>query len=211
MRSFVLALLLLAPFLAPASAAAQAVDLTRPDPIADELADVRRAHHIERREAGHVLFWTGLASVIGGGVLAGVLHDDPFALMFGVGTAGWGAVNAGLAIPMLDLGDGGFARIEADRLLRDDELRAARERALRAQERSGALFALNLGLDVFYIASGVLLFFLADQFDDAQHAEYLRGYSSAMIAQGAFLFGFDLVEWIASAGRADRIAAIEAP
>jgi len=198
-------------FLAPTAASAQAVDLTRPHPIADELADVRRSHHIERREAGHVLFWTGLASVVGGSVVAGVLHDDPFWLAFGVGTAGWGAVNAGLAIPMLDLSGSGLAGIEADRLLRDDELRAARERALRAQERSGALFALNLGLDVFYVASGILLFFLADQLDDPERAENLRGYSVAMTAQGAFLFGFDLVEWIASAARADRIAAIEAP
>ena len=197
--------------LVPATAGAQAVDLTRPDPIADELADVRRAHHVERREAGHVLFWTGVASVVAGGVVAGVMHEDPFALMFGLGTAGWGAVNAGLAIGLLDLGDGGFARIEADRLLRGEELRAARERALRAQEQSGAFFALNLGLDVFYVAAGVLLYFLADQLEGEQDAQFLRGYSVAMTSQGAFLLGFDLVEWIASSARASRIAAIEAP
>lgn len=194
--------------LVPATAGAQAVDLTQPAPMASELADVRRAHHAERREAGHVLFWTGVASVVAGGVVAGVMHDDPFALMFGLGTAGWGAVNASLAIGMLDLSGGGFARIEADRLLRGEELRAARERALRAQERSGALFALNLGLDVFYVAAGVLLFFLADQLEGEQNAQFLRGYSVAMASQGAFLFGFDLVEWIASSARADRIAAI---
>lgn len=197
--------------LVPAAAGAQAVDLTRPDPIADELADVRRAHHVERREAGHVLFWTGVVSVVAGGVVAGVMHEDPFALMFGLGTAGWGAVNAGLAIGLLDLGDGGFARIEADRLLRGEELRAARERALRAQEQSGAFFALNLGLDVFYVAAGVLLYFLADQLEGEQDAQFLRGYSVAMSSQGAFLLGFDLVEWIASSARASRIAAIEAP
>lgn len=197
--------------LVPASAGAQALDLTRPDPIADELADVRHAHHVERREAGHVLFWTGVASVVAGGVVAGVMHEDPFALMFGLGTAGWGAVNAGLAIGLLDLGDGGFARIEADRLLRGEELRAARERALRAQEQSGAFFALNLGLDVFYVAAGVLLYFLADQLEGEQDAQFLRGYSVAMASQGAFLLGFDLVEWVASSARASRIAAIEAP
>lgn len=196
---------------APAVASAQLIDLARPHPVADELADVRRSHHIERREAGHVLFWTGLASVVGGAAVAGALHDDPFWLAFGIGTAGWGAVNAALAIPMLDLSGAGLARIEEDRLLRDEELREARERALRAQERSGALFALNLGLDVFYIASGILLFFLADQIDNHERAENLRGYSAAMTAQGTFLLGFDLVLWIASMGRADRIAAIEFP
>lgn len=195
----------------PAGAAAQAVDLTQPDPIADELADVRRAHHVERRAAGHVLFWTGIASVVGGGIVAGVLHEDPFALAFGLGTAGWGAVNASLAFGMLDVTGAGFARIEEDRALRDRELFAARERALRAQEQSAAFFALNLGLDVFYIATGVLLFFLADQIQSETEAQYLRGYSVAMTAQGTFLLGFDLVEWIASAARANRIAAIEPP
>jgi hypothetical protein len=203
--------LVLAACLIPAGASAQAVDLTRPDVIADELADVRRSHHVERREAGHVLFWTGLASVIAGGVVAGVMHDDPFALMFGLGTAGWGAVNAGLAIGLLDLGDGGFARIEADRTLRGEPLRAAREQALRSQEQSGAFFALNVGLDVFYVAAGILLFFLADQLDSEQDAQFLRGYSAAMTGQGAFLLGFDLIAWIASSARASRIAAIGAP
>lgn len=203
--------LALALLLTPAAGSAQAVDLTRPDPIADELADVRRAQHIERREHGHVLFWTGIASVIGGGVVAGVMHEDPFALMFGIGTAGWGAVNAGLATGLLDLSGAGLAQIEADRLLRGDALRAARERALRAQEQSGAFFALNLGLDVFYVATGVLLFLLADQIESEQDAQFLRGYSAAMTSQGAFLLGFDLVEWLVSAARADRIAAVEVP
>lgn len=75
MRWAVLALILA---VAPACAAAQAVDLTMPDPIATELADVRLSQHVERREAGAVLFATGLASVLGGAILAGVAHEDPF-------------------------------------------------------------------------------------------------------------------------------------
>lgn len=187
------------------------MDLTVPDPIAAELASVRRSHQVERREAGIVLFVSGLASVLGGAIVAGAMHDDPFWLTFGLGSAGWGAVNASLAIGMLDLGDGGFARIEADRALRGDDLARARERALRAQHDTATMFAVNFGLDVFYVAAGILLFFLADQIESAQDREHLRGYSVAMTAQGAFLFGFDLVEWIASAARAERIAAIEVP
>lgn len=208
MRWATVALLLAA---IPARAGAQSVDLTVPDPIAVELADVRLAHQHERREAGAVLLSAGLLSVLAGAIVAGVAHEDPFWLMFGLGTAGWGTVNAGLAVAMLDLGDGGFARIEADRGLRGPELAAARERALRAQHDTATLFAFNLGLDVFYVATGVLLFLVADRIDGAQEREFLRGYSVAMTGQGAFLFAFDLVEWLASSARAARIAAIEAP
>src|SRR5690606_33950909 len=153
----------------------------------------------------------GLASVLGGAIVAAAAHEDPFWLAFGLGTVGWGAVNAGLAIGMFDPGDSGFARIEADRALRGDELARARERALRAQHDTAAFFALNLGLDVFYVATGVLLFFLADQIDGPEQREWLRGYSVAMASQGVFLFGFDLVLWITSSARAGRIAAIEIP
>jgi hypothetical protein len=204
MRALCLTLLLL-----PASARAQGVDLTRPDPLAQELADVRLSHQMERREAGVVLMTGGLASVIAGGVVAGALNDDPFWLAFGLGTAAWGAVNAGLSIGMLDIGDGGSARIRRDLDLRGGDLFRAREDALRAQLGSAAFFAFNLGLDVFYIATGILLFFLADEIDAEYDRELLRGYSSAMTGQGVFLLGFDLVEWIASVARADRISAIE--
>jgi hypothetical protein len=208
MRALALALVIAC---SPQIAAAQAIDLTTPDPIADELADVRNSQHIERREAGIVLLVDGLVSVIGGGILAAVAHDDPFWLAFGLGSAAWGTVNASLSIGMLDIGDGGFRTIEEDRALRGRELREARERALRAQHSTATMFAFNLGLDVFYVATGILLFFLADQIGNQHDRDLLRGYSSAMTAQGGLLFAFDLVEWLASVARADRIARIEAP
>lgn len=196
--------------LAPVRASAQAVDLTRPDPIAVELTEVRLDIHRERREAGFVLLLGGLASVVGGGVVAGVGHADPFLLSFGLGTAAWGAVNAALSIGSLDIGDGGFARIRAEQALRGEELAERREAELRRHGDAAAVFALNLGLDVFYIASGVLLFFLADQLTDIE-PDYLRGYSVGQIGQGAFLMAFDIVEWIASADRASRIADVPRP
>lgn len=194
--------------LSPAAASAQAVDLTRPDPIADELTDVRLSLHAERREAGIALFAGGLLSVVAGAVIAGVEHDDPFWLSFGVGTLGWGAINAALAIGMLDLGDGGARSIEADRAVRGEALARARERALRQQHGAATVFALNAGLDVAYVLSGILLFFVADQLDAESDAAALRGYAIAQLGQGGFLLVFDLVEWIASSARADRVAAI---
>ena len=188
----------------PSLVCAQAVDLTQPDPVALQLTEVRLDHHRERREAGIVLLVGGLASVLGGAVVAGVGHEDPFWLSFGLGTAAWGAVNAALSIGSLDLGDGGFAEIRAERALRGEALADAREEAMREHLDAAAIFALNLGLDVFYLATGALLFALADQVEDFD-PDFLRGYAVAQMAQGAFLFGFDLVEWIGSATRADRV------
>jgi hypothetical protein len=212
----VLLALLVAPSIAPSIASAQYVDLTRPDPIAAQLTDVRLSLHAERREAGVVLALGGLLSVIGGGTLAGIGaagagHGDPFWLAFGIGSAGWGAVNAALAIGMLDFGDGGRASIEAERALRGEELARARERELRRQLDSATMFAVNFGLDVFYVATGVLLFFLADRLESAEEQQMLRGYAISQVAQGTFLFAFDLVEWLASTRRADRIAEVDIP
>ena len=121
-------------------------------------------------------------------------------------------INAALAIGMLDLGDDGFRRIEEDRELRGEELARARERAIRDQHRSATLFAVNFGLDVAYIASGILLFFLADHvLDEPDEQSFLRGYASAQTGQGAFLLVFDLIEWIAASERADRIGGIALP
>lgn len=209
MRAVKVATLVLV-LLAPSSAHAQAVDLTRPDPVAVQLSEVRLDIHRERREAGFVLLLGGLASVVGGGVVAGVGNADPFWLGFGLGTAAWGLVNAALSIGSLDIGDGGFARIRAEQALRGEELADLRESELRRYHDAAAVFALNLGLDVFYIASGVLLFFLADQLEDIE-PDYLRGYSVGQIGQGAFLMAFDIVEWIASADRASRIAEVPRP
>ena len=176
-----------------------------------QLTDVRLSLHAERREAGVVLALGGLLSALGGGIVAGAGNEDPFWLAFGIGTAGWGAVNAALAIGLLDLGDGGRAGIEAERALRGEELARARERELRRQLDSATMFAVNFGLDVLYIATGVMLFFLADRLDGADEQQMLRGYAISQVAQGTFLFAFDLVEWLASTRRADRIADVDFP
>ncbi len=208
MRKLSLALVIV---LVPANAAAQMTDLTEPDPIALELFEVRTSQQIERREAGIVLLVGGVLSVVGGAIVAGIGYQDPFWLAFGLGSAAWGAVNAGLSIGMLDIGDGQLTRIRGDLSLRGEELAEAREGALRGQHGAATLFAFNFGLDFFYIASGVLLFFLADQLGGEEERELLRGYSVAMAGQGVFLFAFDLVEWLASSARADRVAAIDIP
>ena len=56
--------------------------------------------------------------------------------------------------------------------------------------RSGQGFAINAGLDVFYMAAGLLLFALGRARSDARGWE--EGAGLAMAGQGAFLFAFDL-------------------
>lgn len=192
-------------------AEAQYVDLTRPDPAADALADVRLSLSAERREAGVVLGLEGLLSVIAGAAFTIAAYDDPFWLGFGVGMLGWGGVNAALSISLIDFGDARRAQIERDRRLRYGALADRREATVRRESDAATLFAVNFGLDFFYIGSAVLLFFLADQISGNDEPQILRGYSIAQIGQGGFLLVFDLIEWLASSDRADRAAAVARP
>ncbi|MBX3274951.1 MAG: hypothetical protein KF729_32100 [Sandaracinaceae bacterium] len=203
MRASLLALVVL---LSPAPGAAQAVDLTRPDPVASALTDVRLSLEVERREAGVVLAFEGLLSLVAGALLAGFGNADPFWIGVGVGTAGWGAVNAALAVALLDLGGDRERAVERARgRLRYDDVARARDAAIRQQSDAATLFAFNTGLDVFYLATGALLFVLADQLAGRDEPELLRGYAVAQMGQGAFLLVFDLIEWIASNDRAGRL------
>jgi hypothetical protein len=163
-----------------------------------ELLDVQVAHHIERRESGIVLFAGGIGSVLGGAITASAGRFDPFTLMFGVGTALWGAVNTALSIHMIDFGDGQLARLRREPRSRDE--------AIRAQASTGIFYAVNLFLDFFYLASAIVIYALADRAPNER--EHLRGYATAQIAQGLFLFGFDLVGALTSDRRAQRLRRI---
>ena len=194
-----------------ATGRAQFVDLRHPDPAARALSDVSLTIHDERVAAGVALGVGGLFSIAVGAVTASLGHDDPFALAFGVGVLGWGGINAGLALGMLDL-DGGRGRdARAVRHLRYDALDRARDRAIAAQRGAATVFAVNVGLDVFYLATGALLYLLADQLTGVNETPWMRGYATAQMSQGGFLLVLDLVEWIASEDRASRLERIEAP
>lgn len=201
MRMLCLALLL------PSLASAQSIDLTAPDPINNKLADLRLSHNVERREAGLVLGAEALASMIGGGIVAGVLNDQALWLTFGISTMVWGAVNMIFVIGMLDIGDGAAHHIESHRNLHGEDLARLREASIRGQEQNGAVFALNLGLDVFYITAGILFFLLADQLHGSD-ADIMRGAALSAIPQGIFLLGYDLIGWITSGLRASRLAQV---
>lgn len=189
----------------PARASAQTLALE--DRAVEALATLRHSQRSARIDEGAVLLVFGLASVALGGIAAGVGHDDPWWLGAGLGTAGWGAVNAALSLGMLDLG-GGLARsIDDDRLLRGAERDARARQLARDQYTSATVFAVNAGLDVFYIATGALLAVIANLLDTREPA--LEGYGVAMAAQGLGLLAFDVALWARSMERGDALLALD--
>lgn len=174
----------------------------------EALAEERARQRAERVDEGLVLLTFGLASVVLGGLAAGVAHEDPWWLGAGLGTAGWGAVNAALSVGMLDLGGGLARRIEDERALRGSARRERTRELMRDHYVSATVFAVNAGLDVFYVATGVLLAVIANLLDSPEPA--LEGYGVAMAVQGVGLLAFDVVEWIRSLERGDRLLALEA-
>jgi len=165
------------------------------DPAA--LRSLRLERLRERRVEGGVLLGWGAANLVGGALVAGLAarRNDDFWLGFGATSAGWGLVNGLLSLALLDLGGGQRAAAQAGRLgsgsnALDDPTAVAR-RLSYDELRSGQVFALNLGLDVFYVATGVLLALLGD----ARNELGLEGAGASLVAQGAFLFVFDVFGW----------------
>jgi len=173
----------------------------RPDP--DALRRVRRANLAQHRREGWWVFGWGVASALAGGVVAIALRDEPEWLSFGLTTAAFGAIDAGLALGMVDLSGDEREAIDAGRLGELTDRSAILDESVAAQRKAGQVFALNFGLDVAYIASGILMFLLGRAQDPDEGL--LTGSGIAMISQGAFLFAFDLAAWIHTGKRAEAL------
>lgn len=171
------------------------------DALAGRLREVRLEHSAERERAGWMLLSWGVANAVGGGIAAGVGHDDPVVLTAGLTSAGWGVVNGLLSLFLLDLGGGRRREILQGRLGDTTEPEAVRRQAMVDQLRSGQIFALNLGLDVGYLVSGALLFALGRETD----SDPLAAAGATIAAQGLVLFAFDLHEWLGANARAEEL------
>jgi hypothetical protein len=169
------------------------------------LAEVRLVNRQDRIDEGVVLLGWGALSMIAGGVLAGVgLADrDDLWVGFGLGTAGWGLVNALLSLALLDLGDGQRQAIERERDLAGELLERAREDAAAAQYQTATILAVNAGLDAFYVVTGILLWIVGES--AATDDRGLMGYGAAMASQGAALLAYDTVTWLLAGARGDRL------
>ena len=183
-------------------------ELDAQDARASCLAGVRLANRQDRIDEGVVLLGFGLLSAIAGGVTAGIGAGDGNDLLVsvGVGTAGWGAINAALSFALFDLEGAALREIEDDRSLTSEALLRARDRTAAAQDQTAMILAVNAGIDVFYVATGVFLAVLGQQAEPQDRG--LFGYGLAMAAQGAFLLAYDGVTWAFAAERAGRLRAL---
>ena len=172
--------------------------------FATEVRELRLEHHEARETEGWVLLGWGVANVVGGGIAAAVGHDEPAALAAGLVSAGFGVVNGLLSLVLLDLSGSRERDIRAGRLGELTDPQEVREQAVVDQLKSGQIFALNFGLDVGYIASGALMYFLGRERDE----DPLAASGLTIAAQGLFLLVFDLVNWLGSNARADELRAL---
>ncbi len=183
-------------------------ELDRQEARAGCLASARLTNRQDRIDEGVLLLGFGVMSAIAGGVVTGlsVGRGDDLFTSFGLGTAGWGVINAAFSLALLDLGGEQLDAIEGARGLTGDALIRAREEAAAAQDSTATLIAVNAGLDVFYVAAGLLMFVIGDQ--AAPEDRWLMGYGAAMAAQGGVLLAFDAVTWAFAAERASRLRAL---
>lgn len=180
--------------------------------LAARLAAERRAILEARANEGWTLVAFAAASIATGVAFAGAgaAARDDRTVWAGIGTAGWGAINALFSLFLFDLSGAAGRDIEADRSARGADLVAAREDAARDQYGTATLIAVNAGLDVFYVAAGLLLFALGDLADPGDGwthdgRDALVGYGGAMAAQGGVLLVYDVVTWLLAQERGDRI------
>jgi hypothetical protein len=191
------------------AAAQPRVELTmRPSTPELRLREVRLVQNAERRREGLWLFAWGLASTVGGALVAAIRHDDEAWLAAGVTTTSFGAIDALLALGLLDLSGTRRRMILDDRSGVHVRFEDVREAELVAALRSGQGFAINAGLDVFYVATGLLLFALGRARGSSDRGGWEEGAGLAMVGQGAFLLGFDLAAWIHANRRAEAIRAV---
>ena len=190
--------------LAGSATVAEAQDGREPQSFELRLEQTR-AEQLEGREAaGMVLLGWGALNVVAGATVAVVGRDEPALLGGGVTAATWGLVNGLLSLFLLDLSGARARDIAEGRHGELTDPEAVREQAVVDQLRSGQIFALNFGLDVFYIGAGVLAFLLAR----AEDEDALAAAGLVSAGQGVFLLGFDLVEWLTANANAEALRAL---
>ena len=158
---------------------AQSADTIRP--LSADLQAAQRAH------LWRVAAWGG-ANVLGGLALVGASsRTGPSAARwnFGAMSAGWGAVNIGIAAAGL--------------VASPDTPLADPAAALAAERQFHDILLFNLGLNVAYSAVGATMLAAGARGVDA--AARWRGFGSALILQGVGLFVLDGIAFLASRTR----------
>jgi hypothetical protein len=172
----------------------------------ERLTQLRLAQRSARRREGLALLVWGAANTVAGAVAAGVKRDDRAWLSGSLTTLGFGAINAALAFGLLDVSGRRRAAILAQPTGPRGHWRALRDDERAAQLKSGQVFALNAGLDVFYLATGAFLLAMAQR--GTRHADWERGVGAAFLMQGTFLLGFDIACWRGANRRAQALGSL---
>lgn len=132
------------------------------------LTDGELAARLDRGHLARLGVWAGV-SAVGGGLSMGLGRDDPRAFAYGAQTLGWSVVNGTIV---------GLAWKGAGRTKTDTQVARARE-----------VYALNVGLDVGYVGTGLAVA-LASRKAGWKGAE---GHGWAAVTQGAGLLVLDAV------------------
>ena len=140
----------------------------------------------ERAHLWRVGVW-GAANVALGAALLATADGDahPGRRAFGIQSATWGTVNAGIAAF-------GLTRGAADTL-------STLAGALRAENGLGDVLWLNVGLDAGYMAVGATLWIVASK--GVSNPARWRGHGQAVLLQGAVLLALDAVVLTGSQAR----------
>ncbi len=179
--------------------------LDRREARASCLASVRLADRQDRIDEGVVLFGFGLLGSVAGGVTTaiGVSDDDTRMLAVGVSILGFSLLDAALSSALFDLSGERLRAIEADRVLGDEALLEAEERAASAQDATASWLALHTGLDALYVATGALLYVLGTR--ASPEDPWLVGLGLTAVVEGGLLLVYDGVTWAFAAERAGRL------
>jgi len=194
MTRFRLLVLLLAVLAGPLSPSLQAQTRSAPQSVSVEPAP-RASTALQRAKRAHlwrVAAWGG-ANVLGGLALTwGTSRAQRSARWhFGAMSAGWGAVNVGIATAGL--------------LTMSSSLPSNPAAVLSAERQFHDILLFNLGLNVAYSAVGGTM--LGAGYQDVTNAGRWRGFGTALILQGAGLLVLDGIAFFASRTRlADLLA-----
>lgn len=140
------------------------------------------------RTAMFVLGGWAAANIAVGSVGFGLERDERLRFLH-LGNATWNVVNLGLAVVGL-VSDWG----------RDAKSFDARQSLVEAEKQEKVLLV-NAGLDVAYLATAAFLW----QRGDATNDPRLVGLGQALLMQGAFLLGFDIVFAVVSGRLTDEL------
>ena len=144
------------------------------------LNDLNRQRIETNHKGMRVLTGWGLLNA-GSGIIGLLTTDNTEVKAFHTMNALWGMVNTGIGVLGILR-----AKKEGHLMLTDDQ-------KYRAYKNVKRLYLINGGLDVLYMATGVVLHNKADGFKNPARG---KGYGNSLIVQGAGLFLFDAAMYL---------------